>query len=657
MQKELEAEVAAALKEAERFGGTLIDGHVPPLATMFEDVYKDMPAHLRSSCARPRSEWRHESLAAHTSGRREPDMAAMTMIQALRSAMDVMLERDPNVVVYGQDVGYFGGVFRCTEGLQAKYGRSRVFDAPISEGGIVGSAIGMAAYGLRPVVEVQFADYFYPASDQIVSEAARLRYRSAGDFTAPITIRMPCGGGIYGGQTHSQSPEALFTHVCGLRTVMPSNPYDAKGLLIASIENDDPVIFLEPKRLYNGPFDGHHERPVVPWSQHALGEVPEGHYTVPLDSAAVFRPGSDAHGADLRHHGLRRRGGGARAGIDAEIIDLRSLWPLDLPAIVASVKKTGRCVVVHEATRTSGFGAELAALVQEHCFYHLEAPIERVTGWDTPYPHALEWAYFPGPDRVAAAMRRVRWRHDMGTHPRDQGARRRRRHRRGRTGRLACRSPATGRRGPGAGRRDDRQGQRRDPVAGGRPRAGAGRRGRADAGRGRRADPHRGRRRGGDAGSRRSRRAGRRDRGAAVGAAAPAPAARPAPGRSPRPAGAASRPRRQHRAGAPDRLARRAPPRLGARHRPAARARPAAPAAASCRPTSTRIAARGTRAPGRRRPRDAPPAQRRRRAEPCPSSACAADRGADAGVQAPHPALHLRRGSRRHRARGPARAR
>jgi 2-oxoisovalerate dehydrogenase E1 component beta subunit len=334
-------------------------------------------------------------------------MTRMTMIQALRSAMDVMLERDPNVVVYGQDVGYFGGVFRCTEGLQAKYGTSRVFDAPISEGGIVGSAIGMAAYGLRPVVEVQFADYFYPASDQIVSEAARLRYRSAGDFTAPLTIRMPCGGGIYGGQTHSQSPEALFTHVCGLRTVMPSNPYDAKGLLIASIENDDPVIFLEPKRLYNGPFDGHHERPVVPWSQHALGEVPEGHYKVPLDSAAVFRPGSDLTVLTYGTMVFVAEAAAAESGIDAEIVDLRSLWPLDLAAIVTSVKKTGRCVVVHEATRTSGFGAELVALVQEHCFYHLEAPVERVTGWDTPYPHALEWAYFPGPDRVATAYRRV----------------------------------------------------------------------------------------------------------------------------------------------------------------------------------------------------------------------------------------------------------
>jgi 2-oxoisovalerate dehydrogenase E1 component beta subunit len=257
------------------------------------------------------------------------------------------------------------------------------------------------------VVEVQFADYFYPASDQIVSEAARLRYRSAGDFTAPLTIRMPCGGGIYGGQTHSQSPEALFTHVCGLRTVMPSNPYDAKGLLIASIENDDPVIFLEPKRLYNGPFDGHHERPVVPWSQHALGEVPEGHYKVPLDSAAVFRPGSDLTVLTYGTMVFVAEAAAAESGIDAEIVDLRSLWPLDLPAIVASVQKTGRCVVVHEATRTSGFGAELVALVQEHCFYHLEAPVERVTGWDTPYPHALEWAYFPGPDRVAAAYRRV----------------------------------------------------------------------------------------------------------------------------------------------------------------------------------------------------------------------------------------------------------
>jgi len=334
-------------------------------------------------------------------------MAQMTMIQALRSAMDVMLGRDDKVVVYGQDVGYFGGVFRCTEGLQAKYGRTRVFDAPINEGGIVGAAVGMAAYGLRPVVEVQFADYMYPAYDQIVSEAARLRYRSAGDFTAPLTIRMPCGGGIYGGQTHSQSPEALFTHVCGLRTVMPSNPYDAKGLLIAAIESNDPVVFLEPKRIYNGPFDGHPDRPVVPWSAHPASEVPEGHYTVPLESAAVVRPGRDLTVITYGTMVWVAQAAAEESGIDAEVIDLRTLWPIDLPTIVESVKKTRRCVIVHEATRTSGFGAELSALVQEHCFYHLESPIGRVTGWDTPYPHAQEWQYFAGPDRVADAYRQV----------------------------------------------------------------------------------------------------------------------------------------------------------------------------------------------------------------------------------------------------------
>jgi 2-oxoisovalerate dehydrogenase E1 component beta subunit len=331
----------------------------------------------------------------------------MTMIQALRSALDVMMERDDNVVVYGEDVGYFGGVFRVTEGLQTKYGKSRCFDTPINEGGIVGVAVGMGAYGLRPVAEIQFADYFYPASDQIVSEAARLRYRSAGDFTCPMVIRMPCGGGIYGGQTHSQSPEALFTHVCGVRTVMPSNPYDAKGLLIAAIECEDPVIFLEPKRLYNGPFDGHHDRPVTPWSKHPLGNVPEGYYKLPLESAAVVRPGKQLTVLTYGTMVWVSQSAADETGIDAEIIDLRSLWPMDLDTVVASVQKTGRCVVVHEATRTSGFGAELAALVQEHCFYHLEAPIERVAGWDTPYPHATEWAYFPGPARVGAAFQRT----------------------------------------------------------------------------------------------------------------------------------------------------------------------------------------------------------------------------------------------------------
>src|ERR671918_1094162 len=219
-------------------------------------------------------------------------MPRKTMIEAIRDAMDVSMGKDDNVVVFGEDVGYFGGVFRCTQGLQQKYGSTRVFDTPINESGIVGAAVGMAAYGLRPCVEIQFADYMYPAYDQIVSEAARLRYRSNGQFIAPIVVRMPTGGGIFGGQTHSQSPEALFTHVSGLKTVVPSNPYDAKGLLISAIEDNDPVIFLEPKRLYNGPFDGHHDRPVTPWSRHDLGEVPDGHYTVPFGKASIVREGA-----------------------------------------------------------------------------------------------------------------------------------------------------------------------------------------------------------------------------------------------------------------------------------------------------------------------------------------------------------------------------
>ena len=334
-------------------------------------------------------------------------MATMNMIQAINSAMDVMLTRDPNVLVFGEDVGFFGGVFRATDGLQKKHGIQRCFDTPIGESGIVATAIGMGAYGLRPVVEIQFADYIYPAYDQIVSEAARLRYRSAADFTSPITLRSPYGGGIFGGQTHSQSPEALFTHVCGLKTVIPSNPYDAKGLLIASIEDDDPVMFFEPKRIYNGPFDGHHDRPVQAWNKYASSDVPDGYYTVPLGKAGIARAGEAvtvlAYGT-MVHVSLAAA---ADTGIDAEVIDLRTIWPVDMETIMQSVEKTGRCVIVHEATKTSGFGAELSALVQENCFYHLEAPVLRVTGWDTPYPHAFEWQYFPGPQRIGDAMRRV----------------------------------------------------------------------------------------------------------------------------------------------------------------------------------------------------------------------------------------------------------
>ncbi len=334
-------------------------------------------------------------------------MASMTMIQALNSALDTMMAKDPNVLTFGEDVGYFGGVFKVTEHLQQKYGAKRCFDAPISENGITATAIGMAVYGLRPVVEIQFADYMYPGYDQLVNEASRIRYRSAGDFTVPLTVRMPYGGGIRGGQTHSQSPETLFTHVAGLKTVIPSTPYDAKGLLISCIEDDDPVIFMEPKRIYNGPFDGFHDRQVSPWSRHPASEVPEGYYKIPLGKANIVREGEAvtvlAYGT-MVHVALAAA---EESGIDAEVIDLRTLLPVDIETIVASVEKTGRCVIVHEATRTSGYGAELSALVQEHCFYKLEAPIQRVTGYDTPYPHSLEWEYFPTPPRIIKAMQRV----------------------------------------------------------------------------------------------------------------------------------------------------------------------------------------------------------------------------------------------------------
>ncbi len=331
----------------------------------------------------------------------------LNMIEAINDALNVMMERDPNVVVFGEDVGYFGGVFRATAGLQKKYGKTRVFDTPINECGIIGAAVGMGAYGLRPVPEIQFADYIYPGLDQLISEAARLRYRSAGEFIAPITVRSPFGGGIFGGQTHSQSPEALFTHVAGLKTVIPCTPYDAKGLLIAAIEDNDPVIFFEPKRIYNGPFNGYYDKPVEPWAKHDGSVVPEGYYNIPLGKARVVREGEAltvlAYGTMIHVAEAVL----AEKGVDAEIIDLRTLVPLDIATVEKSVQKTGKCLIIHEATRTGGFGAELSALVQERCFYHLEAPIERVTGFDTPYPHSLEWAYFPGPVRIGEAVDRL----------------------------------------------------------------------------------------------------------------------------------------------------------------------------------------------------------------------------------------------------------
>lgn len=334
-------------------------------------------------------------------------MTAMSMIQALNSALEQKLADDPNVLTFGEDVGYFGGVFGVTKGLQEKFGSERVFDAPINESAIVALAMGMATNGMRPVAEIQFADYIFPGFDQIVSELSRIRYRSANQFTAPVTIRTPSGGGIYGGQTHSMSPEAFFTHIPGIIILMPSNPYDAKGLLISAIESDDPVVFFEPKRLYNGPFSGDPSTPSTSWASHPKGDVPDKLYRVPIGKADVVREGSDltvvAYGT-MVHVGLAAA---EELGINAEVIDLRTLVPYDIDTVASSVRKTGRCMVLHEAPRTSGFGAELISQIQEDCFYSLEAPVVRVTGWDTPYPHAHEWSYFPGKARVMNEMKKL----------------------------------------------------------------------------------------------------------------------------------------------------------------------------------------------------------------------------------------------------------
>jgi 2-oxoisovalerate dehydrogenase E1 component beta subunit len=331
-------------------------------------------------------------------------MPTMNMIQAVRSGLEVMLERDPNVCVFGEDVGYFGGVFRATQGLQKRFGTHRVFDSPLAEGGIVGMAVGMGINGLRPVPEIQFSDYIYPAFDQITNELAKLRYRSGGEWTAPLTIRAPSGGGIRGGLFHSQSPEAYFTHTAGLCVVMPSNPRDAKGLLISSIESEDPVIFFEPKRLYRGAFNGDPEH-VPPWRDQPDADVPQGYFRTPLGEASVVRSGDAVTIVTWGTMVHVTAAAVSEADIDAELIDLRTLVPLDLQTILQSVEKTGRCVVVHEAPRTCGFGAEVVALVQQHCFWSLEAPIVRVTGWDTPFPHAQEWQYMPSRERIACAIR------------------------------------------------------------------------------------------------------------------------------------------------------------------------------------------------------------------------------------------------------------
>lgn len=319
-------------------------------------------------------------------------MPTLNIIQAVNDALRTEMRRDPNVVVLGEDVGKFGGVFRATQGLYDEFGADRVIDTPLAEGGIVGTAVGMALYGLRPVPEIQFADFIYPAFDQIVNELSKYRYRSGGQYSCPLVIRAPYGGGIRGGHYHSQSPEAHFIHTAGLKVVVPSNPLDAKGLLISAIRDPDPVVFFEPKRVYRA----------------AKGEVPEGEYATPLGKAQVTREGNQvtviAWGA-MWHEADQAAREAEQAGIDCEVLDLRSLQPLDLEAIEVSVKKTGRAVIVHEAPRTCGFGAELSALIQERCFLHLEAPITRVTGFDTPFPYTRELEYLPRAPRILRALR------------------------------------------------------------------------------------------------------------------------------------------------------------------------------------------------------------------------------------------------------------
>jgi 2-oxoisovalerate dehydrogenase E1 component beta subunit len=319
-------------------------------------------------------------------------MPVMNIIQAVNDALHLEMQRDDRVVVMGEDVGKFGGVFRATVGLQEKFGADRVIDTPLAEAGIVGTSIGMALYGLRPVPEIQFVDFIFPAFDQIVNELAKFRYRSGGQYPCPLTIRTPYGGGIRGGHYHSQSPESLFIHTPGLKVVVPSNPYDAKGLLLSSIRDDDPILFMEPKPIYRA----------------SKGEVPDGEYTVPLGKAATVREGKDV---TLVAYGAMIPVCAAAAeelsgdGVEAEILDLRTLLPYDGDAILDSVRKTGRAVIVHEAPRTCGFGAELSAYIHENAMLHLEAPVQRVTGFDTPFPYTLEHEYLPNAGRVVSSVR------------------------------------------------------------------------------------------------------------------------------------------------------------------------------------------------------------------------------------------------------------
>ena len=322
-------------------------------------------------------------------------MATRTLLEAIREALHLELGADERVILLGEDIGREGGVFRVTEGLQACYGRARVMDAPIAEAGIVGMAVGMAIAGLRPIPEIQFMGFLYPAFDQIISHVARMRNRSRGRFTCPLVVRVPYGGGIHPPEHHSESTEAMLVHTPGLQVVVPATPYDAKGLLISAIRSPDPVIFLEPKRIYRA----------------VRQDIPEEAYTVPIGEARLVREGTDvtviAWGS-MMHTVLQAAESLNADGISPEILDLRTLSPMDVPAIITSVEKTGRAVVVHEAARTAGLGAEIVAQINEKALLSLEAPVERVSGFDTVFPlPQLEKYYLPTPEMIASAVHRV----------------------------------------------------------------------------------------------------------------------------------------------------------------------------------------------------------------------------------------------------------
>lgn len=314
-------------------------------------------------------------------------MAQLTLVQAINLGLDQALEADSSIILLGEDIGLNGGVFRTTEGLQAKYGRDRVVDTPLDESGIMGSAIGLAIGGLKPIPEIQFEGFMGPAYDQLVNHAARMRTRTRGAITVPLTIRVPVGGGIHAPELHSDSPEAIYSHSPGIKVVMPSTPIDAKGLLAAAIADPDPVLFFEPKRLYRS----------------FREEVPEEPYTIPIGKAKIVSEGEDitvvTWGAPVFQ--CLEAIDNLHEDVSVELIDLRTCWPIDTDTIAASVEKTGRCVIVHEAPLTAGLGAEISARIQERCFLHLEAPVQRCTGFDTIMPYyKLELDYLPEAPRI-----------------------------------------------------------------------------------------------------------------------------------------------------------------------------------------------------------------------------------------------------------------